>query len=382
MKKLYIIFIAVSAVFATSCSGMLDDIQSYLDKGEKIYVGKLDSVKIFSGQNRLKITGFMPYGMTQKKCVLNWIDPMGETGSKDYPIERVSPNEQFEFIIDDLLEGQYDFQIYTYDAMNNRSVRVDVGGYSYGEAYESILVNRNISSMSMDDGGGAINWLAPANGLIRSEIRYTDKKGTVRNVSVAAGENRVYCPDAPGKGEFEYRSVYLPEKLSIDEFYTAWNSASFPYLFGEVDRSRWSVVYYNSSDPSEGAPGNIIDNNKDSYWHSDYHNPTNYPYTFVIDMQEQVWIGEIGAQTRQNVYYTKGVEFYTQDSYTTPSEGEWIKLGELDLPQNNNDMIWKACSGDIVDAGIKARYLKVVLTSGYNGHLGGIGEISVKKVVN
>ncbi|MDR1091531.1 MAG: discoidin domain-containing protein [Prevotella sp.] len=381
MKQLYITLIAISAMFATACNDMLDDIKPYLDEGEKVYVGKLDSVKIFSGQNRLKITGLMPYGMTQTKCILNWIDPAGEIGSKEYPIERVSPNEQFEFIIDNLLEGQYDFQIYTYDAKNNSSIRVDIGGYSYGEVYESVLVNRNIGSMSLDEDGGTINWLAGANGLVRSEIKYTDKEGTIRNISVSVDESSIYCPGAPGKGEFEYRSVYIPEKLSIDEFYTAWDKASFPYLFGDVDRSQWSVIFCDNSDPTEGSPDNIIDNNPDSYWHSDYHNATNYPYTFVIDMKEQVWVGEIGAQTRQNAYYTRGVEFYTIDNYTGPSEGQWIKLGDLDLPQNNNDIIWKTCSNSILDAGIKARYLKVVLTSGYNGHLGGIGEISVKKVL-
>ncbi|GAB6007429.1 DUF4998 domain-containing protein [Dysgonomonas reticulitermitis] len=381
MKQLYIILTIISALFITSCGDMLDDIQSYLDEGEKVYVGKLDSVKIFSGQNRVLIAGIMPYGMTQTKCVINWIDPQGGTGTKEFPINRVSPNEKFEFIIDNLLEGQYDFQIYTYDAKNNSSVRVENGGYSYGEVYESMLVNRNIGSMSLDEDGCTINWLSGANGLVRSEIRYMDKDGILQNVSVPAGESSIYCPGAPGKGEFEYRSVYIPEELSIDEFYTAWNKASFPYLFGDVDRSQWSIIFYNNSDPYEGSPYNIIDNNKDSYWHSDYHNATDYPYTFVIDMKEQVWVGEIGAQTRQNAYYTKGVEFYTIDNYTGPTEGQWIKLGDLELPQDNNDFVWKTCSDNILDAGIKAQYLKVVLTSGYNGHLGGLAEISVRKVL-
>ena len=34
---------------------MLDGIQPYLDEGEKIYVGKLDSLKAFTGKNRIKI---------------------------------------------------------------------------------------------------------------------------------------------------------------------------------------------------------------------------------------------------------------------------------------------------------------------------------------
>ena len=40
---------------------MLDGIQPYLDEGEKIYVGKLDSLKAFTGKNRIKIAGKMCY---------------------------------------------------------------------------------------------------------------------------------------------------------------------------------------------------------------------------------------------------------------------------------------------------------------------------------
>ena len=40
---------------------MLDGIQPYLDEGEKIYVGKLDSLKAFTGKNRIKIEGKMMY---------------------------------------------------------------------------------------------------------------------------------------------------------------------------------------------------------------------------------------------------------------------------------------------------------------------------------
>lgn len=51
---------------------MLDGIQPYLDEGEKIYVGKLDSLKAFTGKNRIKIEGKMMYGVNQVKCVISY----------------------------------------------------------------------------------------------------------------------------------------------------------------------------------------------------------------------------------------------------------------------------------------------------------------------
>lgn len=54
MKKINILILCSILCFFYSCNGMLDGIQPYLDEGEKIYVGKLDSLKAFSIKNRHK----------------------------------------------------------------------------------------------------------------------------------------------------------------------------------------------------------------------------------------------------------------------------------------------------------------------------------------
>jgi hypothetical protein len=43
--------VAVIAVFAmmVSCSGQNDNFDQYLENGERVYIGKLDSCKVFSG---------------------------------------------------------------------------------------------------------------------------------------------------------------------------------------------------------------------------------------------------------------------------------------------------------------------------------------------
>lgn len=106
---------------------MLDGIQPYLDEGEKIYVGKLDSLKAFTGKNRIKIEGKMMYGVNQVKCVISYKDPITlEEKFKEFPIERTEPRETFEFMLENLTEGQYDFSIVTYDPKNNTSIPTEV----------------------------------------------------------------------------------------------------------------------------------------------------------------------------------------------------------------------------------------------------------------
>ena len=128
---------------------MLDGIQPYLDEGEKIYVGKLDSLKAFTGKNRIKIEGKMMYGVNQVKCVISYKDPITlEEKFKEFPIERTEPRETFEFMLENLTEGQYDFSIVTYDPKNNTSIPTEVSAYAYGELYQQALTNRILHSIS------------------------------------------------------------------------------------------------------------------------------------------------------------------------------------------------------------------------------------------
>ena len=76
MKKINLLILCSILCLSYSCSGMLDGIQSYLDEGERIYVGKLDSLKTFPGKNRIKIEGKMMYGVNQVKCAINYRDPV------------------------------------------------------------------------------------------------------------------------------------------------------------------------------------------------------------------------------------------------------------------------------------------------------------------
>jgi hypothetical protein len=358
----------------------MDIHKDFIKDGEIVYATKPDTMYFTAGKNRIRLD-YRIFNAPNTKYINVYWNEYQDTLSM--PVSLAPELVNGYFIIDGLEEKAYTFYVQTLDKDGNKSLTLNGFGTSYGNIYESTLNNRKIRSLSTDDTGGTINWLAGVSGLVRNEIRYADKNGEIRQVSLQASESSVYCPEASPRGEFEYRSVYIPERASIDTFYTAWVKAEerFPYRFADVDRSQWSIVFYDNSDEYEGSPNNIIDNNTDSYWHSDYHNPTRFPYTFIIDMKEPVWVGEIGAQSRQNNHYSKGMEFYTINDYTDPFNGDWIKLSNFDLPQSN-DFYWKTCSDEVIDKGIKAHYLKVVLTSGYNGeHLGAIAEIAVKKVL-
>jgi hypothetical protein len=228
--NIYFFLLACTVYLLPSCSGIQDDIQSYLDAGETIYVGKLDSIRISSGHNRLKIEGVLFYGMTQVKCVVNYTDPMGEKGSREFILTRDSVNQPYEFILDDLLEGQYDFRIVTQDAQGHSSIRMEASGYSYGDTYRNALVNREIDNLSDQGGQAVIRWLFINNQeVLGCNVSYEPAAGSSwREVYVPVSETTTNLSDYKPGGILRWNTVYRPDSTAIDTFVSDITELTLP----------------------------------------------------------------------------------------------------------------------------------------------------------
>lgn len=229
MKKIYLIIIGALLCISYSCSDMLDNVQDYLDEGETIYVGKIDSLKAFPGKNRIKIEGQMLYGVNQVKCIINWKDPITlEKDSREFPIVRQSAGETVEFMLDNLEEGQYDFSLITYDAKGNESIPMEVSAYAYGEQYQEGLINRIIRakyiSAIIDEDDQAkraarIDWnISRGDGIIGCNLEYELEDGTIKTLYVPVSTNTVYLTDYKGGGKLRFNTEYMPEETSLDIF--------------------------------------------------------------------------------------------------------------------------------------------------------------------
>ena len=238
MKQIYIILGCFWMLTMASCGDMLEDIQPYLDKGEKIYVGKLDSISVLSGKNRIKIVGYMPFGMTQTKCMIHWLNPHGEVGTKEFAVARTDPDESFEFLFEDLLEGQYDFQIYTCDALGNSSIRVDRGGYSYGDIYQNSLYSREIDKITSEKimvedtpvWQATVAWKGLNNiGARGCNVEYeTSEGGSFKTIYVPVEEQTTRIAGYKPNGTIRWETTYMPDSASIDLFKTPMEELLLP----------------------------------------------------------------------------------------------------------------------------------------------------------
>ena len=111
-----------------ACYGIDETQKEWTSKGEKIYVGKLDSLKVRSGMNRVEIVGNTHYLRTATKCEVTY----GETSLSFNIDDIVSDDGKARMLIENLEGGSYYFDVATFDKEENSSIHTSVYGVAYG----------------------------------------------------------------------------------------------------------------------------------------------------------------------------------------------------------------------------------------------------------
>lgn len=232
MKRIKTIYLLIITMLFASCDGMLDNIQEYLDEGETVYVGKLVSPYANSGKYRIQLNGYLYYGVTQNHCLIEWKAPDGTSGSKEVAIQRKEQLDTFSIILDDLLEGQYDFTFVTMDAKGNKSLPTTTQGYVYGEFYEQSLMNRSIAQIEPYKREGFIITWKPLNeeGALKSDVTYTTDEGE-KTISVPINENSTLLKGCIPGSTITWKTEYIPVENAIDVFYSAPSTKNAPDNF-------------------------------------------------------------------------------------------------------------------------------------------------------
>lgn len=392
MKRIYtnFLFLLLCLCVFLSCDDVMDTHKAFIEGGEIIYAPKPDTIYFVAGRNRIELNYTISKAPNVKFMNVYWDNG---NGSLTEPLELSSGTETGKILINNLEEKSYTFIVELEDSYGHKSLKTSGVGSSYGDNYQASLSERRISRMSTGDNGGIIEWNIASENLVRNEIKYVSDSGEEVCLKMDAENSTLICPGAKPGGFVEYRSVYIPEEACVDTFYTAWirsdeSGMIFPHVYTmeEADRQNWELLYYDNSDPEEGKPEYILDNNPSSYWHSNYRDGQQkpYPFTFVIDMKEELLVGKLGAMSRENNHYTKDISYYVSadDEFTdgNPNGNHWTYIGEIELLKQNG-MQWNDAVLSTLEKRQKGRFLKVICTSGHGAsHLGAIAEITVQKV--
>ncbi|WP_121812045.1 DUF4998 domain-containing protein [Mucilaginibacter kameinonensis] len=211
----------LAAFILSSCTKMDDYKKKYEPNGPIIYPGKLDSVQVFSGKNRVFLTGLFTSDPKIVKYRVYW---NSKQDSIETLVTRSSGIDTAKLFIPNLPEGTMTFEVRTFDNGGHISVPVTLAANVYGSLYQSSLINRGIAKAELQsDGSALINW-ADVNvddGLISMEIKYTDvsnKQHDTLITSLATGLS-TSLPKFKAGSMISYRTAFKPNPTAIDTFY-------------------------------------------------------------------------------------------------------------------------------------------------------------------
>jgi len=216
-----------------SCSKM-DDYKKFTNGGEITYTGKIDSVKAWSGRNRVVMRGLFLADPKVSRCVIYWNN---KADSIVVPVLREHIVDTLNISITNVKEGVQNFLIYTYDKDGNRSIPVYVTGRAYGDRYQSSLANRGITiAQTNETGQTAIIWqgMDRLTGVFATEVTYTNINNVLKTIKVPINIDTTIIADFKPASAMKYRTLFLPDTVSIDTFSTAYVDRYVPkFLLGE-----------------------------------------------------------------------------------------------------------------------------------------------------
>jgi hypothetical protein len=350
----YLVVIALLSAFV-SCEDMMDIHHDYIEGGEIIYAPKPDSIAFLSGKGRIMFRYWLYNSPNVSSVDIFW------NNGADSLIIPVTPGtglDSSDVLLDNMPEKSYTFDVRNTDKFGHNSLTVTDFGTSYGEDYESVLFQRKVKSVTLSGNDGIISWYSAAEDLLEVQVRYKSTNDENVAVVMPADNDSLFCPNVMKGSSFEYRSLYIPEKESIDTFAMAWEQYEEPFpSILEFDRSEWEVIDYSDQQIDDGGGvGTLFDGDFNSYWHSAYSDgAAPLPHWVIIDLKSAKNINRIETWRAGNTD-ANTVQYWISDD-PDPNATSWEKIAE-GVYSANEDVLTLNFAGSGVTS---KRYLKLVL---------------------
>lgn len=237
MKKI-ISIIAFFSIVLWGCDDMNSINQEWIDRGETIYTGAVDSLSVRSGNNRLYLIWQMNADPRISELVITWNN---KRDSLVLPVVRDTEEKngihKDSVLIDkNLEEGEVTFQLNTRDNDGHKSIPAEVVGTVYGENYLTGQIARLAKWKKVMENWMIIDWGEP----YMSEkvvLHYTASDGTSKSVQVISEDTRTILADFKHGADLYYETFYLPEPDAFEgmakKTTIKFSDMTAPYPFGE-----------------------------------------------------------------------------------------------------------------------------------------------------
>lgn len=222
MNKYIAILISLSSL--VGCGEMNELHQIYLDRGETIYTGAVDSLEVCGGMNRVQLKWEMNADPRIEDLIIRWNN---RADSVILPVDRSSPEKvgiyKDSLILDqNLAEGSILFQLYTRDGLGHTSVIREVTGEVYGESFAAsaaLKLPRKIETIQTVSTTSVKVIFAEVDQptMLSTKVLYMSGETEIV-VDVPNEETEVLLEGVRLGDVIKYQSMFLPDEDALDAF--------------------------------------------------------------------------------------------------------------------------------------------------------------------
>lgn len=405
MKKNLLITPFLLLIWLTSCDDVNSLHQKYLDWGEDIYTGVVDSLKVSAGYERVLLTWELNADPRITRTVVYW---NSKADSAVIEVNRTQSGRlPMSYRLDNIAEGSYTFVLITRDNEGHFSMPSEIIATIYGESYSSQLRNRGVSAISRQtDGTMLIEWDA----LSSLDIQYVtvtyDVNGAEQTVRVKNDENKTFLSGLAPGDKIRVFTAYLPEG-ALDELYSPYTEYTMPKLEREINKANFSTVILAGDNTSVNGVRDLS-----KIWDGITGNPNilhtvenaagfSFPHHFTFDMGVLAEISRfrIWPRTDATAFTGHSPRFFeiwgtdvlqadpSDDTYWKSEawKDDWALMGDHEIvkPTSTTDQATAWAAGweyEVSDAIGKVRYIRLVIKSpNWQGsNCVNIGEITLR----
>lgn len=229
------VIVCLCLLLVFGCKRYDNDYLKYFDGKESVYPGLVKSLSYRAGNLRTALSWNPSPDPSVVKYVIKW-----NNGQDSAVVAATShnPEEKVSVTIPNLSEYVYSFIIYSYDDKGNRSIGQEINNVRvYGNAYKSLLQNRNINAANpytyTDDGILTLNFANADTSNTSTVVTYTNTSNTTEQKKLSPAENTITINNFKLGTPITYISSYIPEKNAIDTFQTN-TIGNFPTVYKYV----------------------------------------------------------------------------------------------------------------------------------------------------
>src|SRR5690606_20547041 len=383
MKNNMSLWLSLCVFTMMACSKM-DDYRKYTDEKEIVYSGKADSLVVYPGKNRVMLSWVLVSDPKISKARVYW---RNKADSVEVPITRGQGVDIVKVVLENMDEGSYSFEVVTFHQDQQvRSVPAFISGRVYGERYRNTLLNRALLKTEvLANDAVKLQFAAnPDTLMMRTEVEYKTKQGETKVLKVKNDVNEVTINDYLKPSSFTYRTLFIPDPVAIDTFYTEAQKVTPVFekllnksLFADVTFPGDALIYVNERNI---AKKNIWDGKFSVNYASpygDYTNMTTNDTKSPLHITVDLGVTEQLKRFRLNHYYTyqnrapRKYEIWHAESPDADGSWEdWTKRADVEQVKSTGAAIARAAweAGDNVNISRdmpKVRYLRIKCTENW-----------------